>query len=298
MTTFTCAAPAKINLTLKVTGRRDDGYHLMDSLVTFAELSDFITLEFAETDHLAINGIYAESLNKTSVDDNIIMKAITAFRVKTGWSQHFSVILEKNIPVAAGVGGGSSNAAAMIKLLNDICPNPLSGSQLEDLALTLGADVPVCLKSYDHHLWRMRGIGEDLDQLHYASSSDLGLILINPGVTVPTAAVFKSLRDKTDQYGFAHKQTRDHSLSNQDFKNWLEDGNSLTEPAIDYQSAIGDALDQVQSLGSHDGFLTSGMSGSGATVFALFDAKADAIKAAATLQTDYWIWAGSIFNAD
>ena len=297
MTAFTCAAPAKINLTLKVTGRRDDGYHLMDSLVTFAELTDIITLEFAETDHLFIKGIYAESLNKDAIDDNIVMKAIIAFRTKTGWSQHFSVILEKNIPVAAGIGGGSSDAAALLKLLNDICPSPLSGSQLEDLALTLGADVPVCLKAFQHHLWRMRGIGEQLDQLHYASSSNLGLILINPGVTVPTAAIFKSLRDKTDQYGFALDQTRNHSLSHQDFINWLDDGNSLTEPAVHYESAIGDALDLVQSLTSHVGFLASGMSGSGATVFALFDKKADATKAAATLQTGYWIWAGGIFNA-
>ena len=298
MTAFTCAAPAKINLTLKVTGRRDDGYHLMDSLVTFAELSDNITIAFAENDHLIIKGIHEESLNKISIDDNIIMKAITAFRLKTGWSQPFSVTLEKNIPVAAGVGGGSSNAAAVLKSLNDICPQPLDEAELLHLGLSLGADVPVCLKSYDHHLWRMRGIGEKLDPLDYEASLNLGLILINPGVTVPTAAVFKSLRGKTDQHGFALDKIRDHSLNDKDFKSWLDDGNSLTEPAFHYEPAIGVALDQVQSLGSHDGFLTSGMSGSGATVFALFDNKVDAIKAAATLQTRYWIWAGGIFNAD
>ena len=298
MADLTAFAPAKINLSLAITGRREDGYHLMDSLVIFADLSDQITLRFAHEDTLSVSGPFAEKLHSSSVDDNIIMQAVHAYRLASGWSQQFSISLLKNIPVAAGIGGGSSNAAATLRALNTLCPTPLSEKKLFELGLGLGADVPVCLKSNNHHLWRMRGIGEVLDHLDYPLSSSLGLILLNPGISVPTGAIFQSLRERSTLDGFQKENPHPHILDDETFRTWLDDGNSLTAPALYLHQKIEEALGLLSDLSDRRGFITSGMSGSGATVFALFRSKALAVEAAQNLETSFWFWAGGIFNAE
>ena len=298
MADLTAFAPAKINLSLAISGRRDDGYHLMDSLVIFADLSDQITSNFANEDTLSVSGPFAEKLKNSSADENIIMQAVHAYRLETGWKQPFAISLIKNIPVAAGIGGGSSNAAATLRALNTACPTPLSEEKLHELGLGLGADVPVCLKSYDHHLWRMRGIGEKLDHLDYPASSSLGLILLNPGVSVPTGAIFQSLRTSITLDGFQKENPHPHKLDDDTFRVWLDDGNSLTAPALSLHQKIEEALRLLSALSDRRGFITSGMSGSGATVFALFRSKALAMEAAQSLKTSFWFWAGGIFNAE
>jgi 4-diphosphocytidyl-2-C-methyl-D-erythritol kinase len=299
MTSYRCLAPAKINLTLKITGRHDDGYHLMDSLVVFAELTDVLHLKPSDIDSLAINGPFAENLKVTTPDeDNIIIKALQAYRDHTGWDQCFQISLEKFIPVAAGIGGGASNGAAILKTLNQICPNPLDDQALITLGLTLGADIPVCLSGNDHHLWRMRGIGEILDRVDYGPSVDFGLVLMNPGILVPTGSIFSALKPETLDSKVL-RQDRHFSSQPQasEITNWLKDGNSLEEPATRLHHEIGMAIDTMKSFQRYKGFFSSGMSGSGATVFALFETVAEAKSAEKKLNhQSHWHWSGAVYN--
>jgi 4-diphosphocytidyl-2-C-methyl-D-erythritol kinase len=299
MTSYRGLAPAKVNLTLKITGRHDDGYHLMDSLVVFAELADVVHLNPSDIDSLTINGPFAEDLKGTTPDeDNIVIKALQAYRDHTGWDQCFQISLEKFIPVAAGIGGGASNGAAILKTLNQICPNPLNNQAMLALGLKLGADIPVCLSGYDHHLWRMRGIGEVLDRVDYGPSLDFGLVLMNPGISVPTGSIFSALKLETLNTKLLHQDRQFSSQSKTpEITNWLKDGNNLEEPATRLHQEIGMAIDTMKALQHYKGFFSSGMSGSGATVFALFKTVAEAKSAEKKLNhQSYWHWSGGVYN--
>lgn len=289
-------AHAKINLTLRITGRRDDGYHLLDSLVIFADLNDTITLKEADRDTLAITGPYGDTLRDIADQDNIIIRAMTAFREKTGWVQPFTITLDKHIPVAAGIGGGSSNAAAMLTLMNDLCPTPISDEAMTAMGLGLGADLPVCLCSRQHHLWRMRGIGDVLDRVDYPASSSFGIILMNPGIAVPTKAIFSALSGEVfADDGFGQGQELSSSLSSSEFRAWLADGNSLDAPAAGFHHDVEAAVHTCRRLDHCDGFITAGMSGSGATAFALFDSVGHARSAYQNLTlSSFWSWVGGI----
>jgi 4-diphosphocytidyl-2-C-methyl-D-erythritol kinase len=299
MTSYRGLAPAKVNLTLKITGRHNDGYHLMDSLVVFAELADVLHLNPSNIDSLTINGPFAENLKGTTPDENnIVIKALQAYRDNTGWDQCFQISLEKFIPVAAGIGGGSSNGAAILKTLNQICPKPLDDQALIALGLELGADIPVCLSGYDHHLWRMRGMGEVLDRVDYGPSLDFGLVLMNPGILVPTGSIFSALKPEISNSKLLH-QDRHFSSQPQtsEITNWLKDGNSLEESATRLHREIGMALDTMKALQDYKGYFSSGMSGSGATVFALFETVAEAQSAEKKLDhQSHWHWSGGVYN--
>lgn len=295
MTGFRLNAPAKINLTLKVTGRRDDGYHLMKSLVTFADLKDIITIRPADKDILKITGPYHASLMETLQDDNIIIKALNAFRDKTRWDAFFDITLDKHIPVAAGIGGGSSNAAAMLNFLNEHCPTPLDDTTLMHLGLSLGADLPVCLGGMQHHLWCMSGIGEILDKVDYPTSSQFGMVLMNPGIEVPTKSIFSSLNiSQFTDTDISHDLST--PLTSSAFNRWLDDGNTLEAAACTLHEDVKDAVMTMRHLKHKDGFITAGMSGSGATVFALFETEHHAVTAHKDIMdTSYWSWAGGIY---
>jgi 4-diphosphocytidyl-2-C-methyl-D-erythritol kinase len=291
MTPIAVNAPAKINLTLTITGRRDDGYHLMDSLVVFAQLADVITLEPADEDHLIIAGGQAAPLMNIDARDNLIMKAISAYRNAAGWAQPLAVHLEKNIPIAAGIGGGSSDAAAVLSALNRHSPTPLPADELMALGLTLGADIPICLAKHfqsDIKAWRMGGIGEKVAPLSLPSLSSAGLILLNPQISLSTKDVFTRLN-----FPSSSKPIPDQISS--DLSSWLERGNDLLPPAQALAPEIGSCLADLSRLSSHQGYRANGMSGSGATCFALFDTADQAKKAAGSLEEKtFWQWAGAL----
>ena len=293
MASISLKAHAKINLTLTITGRRDDGYHLMDSLVVFADLGDQITLTTNDADQLTIKGQQADALKGLDAANNILMIALNAYRKHMDWDEKFALTLEKNIPVAAGIGGGSSDAAAVLTAANRLNSSPCSDADLAEIGLEIGADLPVCLKQYQLSTqWRMQGIGEDLTPLSIDPLNKAGLLLVNPMVGVSTKDVFKRLRQSILNKGL--NQT-DDLHQDADLATWLARGNDLAAPAMALEPKIQHQIDHLSSLQGNAGYLHHGMSGSGATCFALFN-NPDADKSAhkAIKHKMAWSWAGKI----
>ena len=136
---------------------------------------------------MIIRGTQSTSLRILPLQDNILIKSLNLFRERAGWQDKICINLEKNIPVAAaGIGGGSTDAAALLSLLNDTVPNPLPKEELDALGLEIGADLPVCLGQYQSPIWRMMGIGENIETLEQSNICSYGMILINPMVHVST----------------------------------------------------------------------------------------------------------------
>ncbi len=180
-------APAKVNLALHVTGRRKDGYHQLDSIVVFADACDVVWLERADHFKLETSGPAAKGL--PADDTNLALRA--ARMMAEARPETFGPVrirLEKNLPVASGIGGGSADAAAVMRAMIRLFDADLPTEELDALALSLGADVPVCLKG---QVCRMRGIGEIMEPLD--GFPELYGVLVNPGVPVSTAAVFSAL---------------------------------------------------------------------------------------------------------
>mgnify|MGYP000050043464 FL=1 len=271
------AAPAKINLALHVTGRRGDGYHLLDSLVVFAELGDHLVLSHsAPLPQLEIIGPFGPVLRAEA--GNLVLDAARAFCDRTGIELGgVSFTLEKNLPVASGIGGGSADCAATLRLLNRTFGLPLSEAELAALGLTLGADVPVCLGSQS---CRMSGIGEKITPL---AIPPLDLVLINPGVGVSTGAVFTALEGAYTE-PMAGEPPRDRAA----FTQWLHaQRNDLERPAMAECPSI---MAIKEALEATDGCTLARMSGSGATVFGLYDRSDQAQDAAARLKAAYPGW--------
>lgn len=276
-------APAKVNLALHVTGRRADGYHLLDSIVVFTDFGDTISLQEGIGPLLTIAGPYGAGLGVG--DDNLICRAATAIADKLDRSlEGLQLHLEKKLPVEAGVGGGSADAAATLHLLNDHWGRPLSFDQLIDLGLALGADVPVCLAGRS---MRMSGIGEQLAPLNRMGAE--GIVLINPGVGVPTGKVFSALDGR---YGDALGDVPAKITTD-----WLATKrNDLERPAMSIAIEIGDMLSTLNQVGS---CRLARMSGSGATVFGLFDSREIAVDAARIIRSahpDWWVQGGGLLG--
>lgn len=189
-------APAKINLYLKVLGRRPDGYHELDTVMARLDLADRMELDQGadyREDRLEVINPPAGLPADFCGPGNLILKAASAFRRAVGWPERaLSVKLEKNIPLGAGLGGGSSDCAAVLSLLNQLAPHPLGEGELADLGLSLGADVPFFLQPVP--LARARGIGEKISRPGPDFNGWAGreLILVNPGFSLSTALVFKN----------------------------------------------------------------------------------------------------------
>jgi len=249
-------APAKINLALHVTGRRADGLHELDSLVAFADVGDRLTAKPALTSSLTVTGPMAAGV---PVDGrNLVLKAAKWMDVPAAFE------LEKNLPAAAGIGGGSSDAAAALRLLADLSNQPIPGG-----AEALGADVPVCLLARGA---RMQGIGEVIEPV---ALPPLPCVLVNPGVDVPTAEVFSTL-DRRDYPPMDKVIPRFEAVK--DTAQWLaRQRNDLEAPAIRRAPVVQTVLSRLAAC---DGVLLVRMSGSGATCFALFSSR-DAARAAA-----------------
>lgn len=267
-------APAKINLTLHVTGQRADGYHLLDSLVAFASVGDVVTAEAGPLS-LRLSGPRAAGLS-AEADDNLVLRAARWLGAEA------RLELKKHLPVASGIGGGSADAAAAIRAL---CR--LTGRALPDQAATaaLGADVPVCLTGRAR---RMRGIGEQLSAPITLPPAQL--VLVNPGVAVATPAVFRALTRKD---GAPMPDPLPDFPDLAGLVGFLRAmRNDLEPPARALCPEIGAAL---EALAAAPGCLIARMSGSGATCFGLFAQGAETAAAAiAVAHPDWWVRAAEL----
>jgi 4-diphosphocytidyl-2-C-methyl-D-erythritol kinase len=276
-------APAKINLTLRVLGRRSDGYHEIESLVVFADVGDRLTLTPGAT--LSLSTIGPTAVAAGAADDNLVLKAAHAFaeRVPNVMLGRFQ--LEKQLPVAAGLGGGSSDAAAALRLLAELNGVALNDARIGEAAQVTGADVPVCL---DPRPRMMRGIGEILSEPLDLRS--MPALLVNPGVAVPTKDVFAALQAPLLDKASRRNEAADHSIAE-----LIETGvNDLEAPAIRLVPVIAEVLAALRVL---PGCRLARMSGSGATCFGLFENSREAETGARSLhmaQPDWWVTATSL----
>ncbi len=274
-------APAKINLTLRVTGRRADGYHRLESLVAFADLADTLTLQPGGEEGLKIAGPFAAASGP--VAGNLVLKALAALRARFAGLKAGRFLLEKNIPVAAGIGGGSADAAAALRLLAHYNGLAADDARLSAAAPAIGADVPVCL---DPRARIMRGVGEELSAP--LDLPALPALLVNPGVTLATRAVFAGFAAAADWAGTA--SLADVPREPAALIEWLgRHGNDLTASAIACVPLIAEVLKALSAL---PGARLARMSGSGPTCFALFASAAAAAAAAQRLKTerkDWWV---------
>lgn len=270
MTTSVLAA-AKVNLALHVTGqRRGDGYHLLDSLVVFAETGDVVSATRAGALSLSVSGAMAGDLPPDR-DNNLVLRAARLLSRGEG----ARITLEKVLPVAAGLGGGSSDAAATLRALSRLWGRPLPDT---DALMRLGADVPVCLEGRPS---RMRGTGETVSPVDCPS---LHMVLVNPGLGLSTPAVFSRLREKENPPlgRLPAWKTPD------DLVNWLTlQRNDLEAPAIALVPEIDTAL---RALRATPGCRLARMSGSGASCFGLFDDAARARAAGRRLLRQFPQW--------
>jgi 4-diphosphocytidyl-2-C-methyl-D-erythritol kinase len=284
----TVFAPAKVNLYLHVTGRRADGYHLVDSLVAFADIGDRITAEPAAQLSLALSGPEAETL-ATAIDDNLVLRAARLLADRTGVGAGAALHLQKNLPVAAGIGGGSSDAAAALRALKTLWAVSIGDKRLRELGTGLGADLPACL--YGRAAW-VGGIGEQIEPA--ADLPEAGILFANPRKRLPTAMVFAARRGSFGNGGRFDPMPGDAvELA----RILAARGNNLTEAAIGLVPEIAAVLARLEQL---PGALLVRMSGSGATCFALF-ANRNAAKGAcamlAAAEPLWWCAAGGFVAA-
>jgi 4-diphosphocytidyl-2-C-methyl-D-erythritol kinase len=262
-------ARAKVNLALHVLGRRADGYHELDSIVAFADFGDRLTLRVSGKTRLTVTGPFARDVPMGA--DNLVLRAHHLL------SEPFNLppvafSLEKNLPVASGIGGGSADAAAALRGLLRLVGKSVASTLINDIALKLGADVPVCLNG---KAVRMQGVGETLTPLANALSG--AIVLVNPLVPCGTAAVFKTL-------GLANGQSFCSALDPADPSHWRND---LTDAAV----AVVPEIDQVlRVMKSVSELKTVRMSGSGATCFGLTSDTASAASVAVQLQRQHPNW--------
>ncbi|RDV02320.1 4-(cytidine 5'-diphospho)-2-C-methyl-D-erythritol kinase [Undibacter mobilis] len=287
MSHLTETARAKINLTLRITGRRADGYHELESLVAFAGIADTLTLEPAGHTSLDIAGPFADVIG--AAGDNLILKAFRALAALVPGLKGGRFHLDKHIPVAGGVGGGSADAAAALRLLARHNGMSFDDARLMTAALQTGADVPVCFVS---RACVMTGVGERLSPP--LRLPQLPALLVNPRVGVATRDVFaalaraglpkdrRTLGDIPHEAGALIDYLRGH-------------GNDLTASAIACAPVIGEVLDALAAL---PGVTLARMSGSGGTCFALFATESEATTAESSLavrRPDWWA-AATVLN--
>jgi 4-diphosphocytidyl-2-C-methyl-D-erythritol kinase len=285
---------AKVNLTLRVVGRRTDGYHDLESVVAFADCADRLTLTPGPKLSLETTGPLASACGETS--DNLVLKAARLLgeripNLKTG-----SFALEKVLPVAAGIGGGSADAAAALRLLARLNDLALDDKRLLDVALATGADVPVCVAS---KACDMTGVGETLVPL---TPPKMPCVLVNPRVPVATRDVFAALGLRNGELlvGVTDVMMQAPSWPEEggSLEEWVEalaaGSNDLEAPAMKIQPIIGEV---IAALNATNGAWLARMSGSGATCFALYENTAEAQRGADKIRRErpeWWVHAGTL----
>lgn len=259
---LTAVAPAKLNLSLVVTGKNSAGYHRLDSIVGFTCFGDRLTLLPAREISLEVTGPFAPMAGPGA--DNLVWRAAQALApLRPDPGCGVRLILEKHIPVGAGLGGGSSDAALALQLLRQFWCIDLPAKRLVKIGLSLGADVPVCLTG---KMSRMRGIGDRVTPVS-GRLSNYAVLLVNPGLQLPTAAVFRNFRRFAGQRYPVAESADLHAVR--------RSGNSLTAAAIQQVPEIAELL---AFLNRSQGVSLARMSGSGATCFALYPRHADALR--------------------
>lgn len=259
-------APAKVNLALHVTGKRADGYHLLDTLVVFTQFGDELEIAPAGADSFTVEGHFAAAVPTDG--GNLVLKARDAFRQVYGDVGPLALRLTKKLPPASGIGGGSSDAAACLAGMSD------ADDDVASIGLKLGADLPMCLAAEP---LRARGIGERIEIL--TDFPALSLVLANPGVEVPTREIFRRLPspDNSPLPGFPGA----------DVVEWLRGmRNDLQAPAIAFAPQIGECLDMLERSGA----VLARMSGSGATCFGIYASAGDAARAAERMRAEKGSW--------
>lgn len=274
---------AKINLTLRVVCRRADGYHELESLVAFASIADDLDLVPDEPEVLEVTGPFAQACGATR--GNLVIKAAAALRERIGPLKTGRFRLAKRIPVAAGLGGGSADAGAALRLLARANGLKLDDPRLASAALAVGADVPVCLAAKSRII---RGIGDILSEP--LALPRLAAVLVNPGVPLPTREVFIRFAGK----GGAKRMQQVPCGEDAFIGFLLEHDNDLTPAAVSCVPAVGDVLRTLRAL---PGVRLARMTGSGPTCFALFGSREQAAEAARRLkreQRDWWVCAATV----
>jgi 4-diphosphocytidyl-2-C-methyl-D-erythritol kinase len=284
---------AKVNLTLRVNGRRADGFHDLDSVVAFADCADQLTLSPGSDLNLTMSGPLAQACGDTS--DNLVLKAARLLAERVPGMKTGSFSLDKVLPVAAGIGGGSADAAAALRLLAQLNGLSLDDPRIVEVAKLTGADVPVCVQSRG---CVMTGVGETLQPL---SLPKMPCVMVNPGVPVATKDVFAALGLRNGELlvgatdVFLQDRWPDAKSSLED---WVEalaaSSNDLEAPAMRVQPVIGQV---IAALNATNGAWLARMSGSGATCFAIYENTAEAGRAAEKLRREHpggWVHAGTL----
>jgi 4-diphosphocytidyl-2-C-methyl-D-erythritol kinase len=285
----TAFAPAKVNLYLHVTGRRTDGYHLLDSLVAFPDVGDRVVAEPAAVFSLEVSGPEACSLTSAG-DDNLVLRAARLFAAEARIAAGAALQLDKHLPVAAGIGGGSSDAAATLRALRALWHVSVDDRTLQTLAAGIGADVPACIRG--RAVW-VGGIGERIEPA--PALPNAGILLANPRRQLPTAAVFAARSGPFCDPGRFEPMPADAAGLAQTL---MRRRNDLTEAAIGLVPEIGTVLARLATL---PGAMLARMSGSGATCFALFGDRREAERARemlAAAEPLWWCAAGGFVAVD
>jgi 4-diphosphocytidyl-2-C-methyl-D-erythritol kinase len=286
-------ARAKVNLTLRVNGRRVDGYHDLESVVAFADCADGLTLAPGPDLDLTMSGPLAQACGDTS--DNLVLKAARLLAERVPDMKAGSFSLDKALPVAAGIGGGSADAAAALRLLAQLNGLALDDPRVIEVAKLTGADVPVCVNSLG---CVMSGVGEALEPL---SLPTMPCVMVNPGVPVATRDVFNALGLRNGELlvGATDVLLQDRWPDPKaSLEDWVEalaaSSNDLEAPAMRVQPVIGEV---ISALNATNGAWLARMSGSGATCFAIYENTAEAGRAAEQLRRDHpgwWVHAGTL----
>lgn len=272
-------APAKVNLYLHVLGRRPDGYHVLDSLVAFAGVGDVLRAESADGLSLDLCGPFAAGLAAEA--DNLVLRAARALARHAGVAPRARLVLDKRLPVASGIGGGSADAAAALRLLARLWGVRVEAAALRALAAGLGADVPVCVAA---HPARMGGVGDVLGPA--PRLPPCGMVLVNPGVGVSTPEVFRA---RTGPFSAAAALPEGWDSVEAMASDLARVSNDLEAPALALCPAVADVLAWLRS---RPGCLLARMSGSGATCFGVFADEGAAARGAEGASPGWWSWGG------
>ena len=290
---FSNTANAKINLNLSVLGKRADGYHALDSLVTFAVLGDELSVSSSDELTLTYEGAFASDLQDSFVheSDDLVLKAATALQQESGTSMTAALQLTKSVPFGAGLGGGSADAAACLRLLNSFWKLDWSMEALMTLGANIGSDIPACLMNAP---CRLTGRGEHVTKIDMLPI--LFCVLVNPGVHLSTAEIFRKLN--TSKIDADKRNTPKEKLPDlttyEALYNYLQNtGNDLLSPAMEIAPSIGLVLEAISNTGAD----ISAMTGSGSTCFGLFKDEVSAHHAKEQLKElfpDYWVEATAL----
>jgi 4-diphosphocytidyl-2-C-methyl-D-erythritol kinase len=277
-------APAKINLFLHINGKRADGYHTLQSLIFFGDIGDRVMVEVATQNSLTASGVYAEFLPPPS--DNLMMKALEALQQCEPRTPPLRIQLKKNLPIASGMGGGSADAAALLRAAQALSEHAVPEELLQKLLLSLGAEMPVCYASKPS---LVQGMGDKVS--HWPDLPEWGIVLVNPNVALPTQEAFAAMEPM-------------EFLSAREFviprhaEEWevlaMHTQNNMTAAAIRRVPAVASVLGVLDAIPE---CFVARMSGSGATCFGLFKHREMALAAAQALSAEYpewWVKAGEI----